>query len=484
MFRNIQNTSEKQLITTCASEQPALPEGKGKSEECETIDGNENNVENIDDNLSLGSLGIETLEQSLSNILGGTEPETDRDGNPIVSEKGGGVSRLEQAAPNTKLDVGDTSEIPATMLDTVGTKANECDRASEMSPSLPAPSPSVPVEPQREARSGGSNFSEVDHPDPDPQRKLEEMPAVRCSRRPCPVLGKNANASSVKPWPSKQANLVESIMRPKQGIAHVTATPSTSECNAPANAMPPCDDMIDNIQEYPFLEAVKRPNKRMVSNMLDGLAFHDDALDFMDTDHDFFGDSAIDSLVQCAMDSDQDTMSTSFSGIESPHTAACAHRQALSRRLGKKIPYPRLLHMIEWDTACQGELLITAKETGSCLFSDIGSFFRPELHETIKSLRDNPAMCVEILGPLLASGRLMKSSAFCLAHQRMCCLKTASRHRAGTSCTPYSKRGVGLGLKDECTLHTMAWVGLRLLLQEPDITQETFSFNSAELIDY
>lgn len=288
----------------------------------------------------------------------------------------------------------------------------------------------------------------------------------------------------MKPWPSKQANLVESIMRPKQGIAHVTATPSTSECHAPAYAMPPCDDMIDKIQEYPFLEAVKRPNKRMVSNMLDGLAFHDDALDFMDTDHDFFGDSAIDSLVQCAMDSDQDTMSTSFSGIESPHTAACAHRQALSRRLGKKIPYPRLLHMIEWDTACQGELLITAKETGSCLFSDIGSFFRPELHETIKSLRDNPAMCVEILGPLLASGRLMKSSAFCLAHQRMCCLKTASRHRAGTSCTPYSKRGVGLGLKDECTLHTMAWIGLRLLLQEPDITQETFSFNSAELIDY
>lgn len=125
-------------------------------------------------------MGIETLEQSLSNILGGTEPETDRDGNPIVSEKGGGVSRLEQAAPNTKLDVGDTSEIPATMLDTVGTKANECDRASEMSPSLPAPSPSVPVEPEREARSGGSNFSEVDHPDPDPQRKLalflERMP--------------------------------------------------------------------------------------------------------------------------------------------------------------------------------------------------------------------------------------------------------------------------------------------------------------------
>ena len=66
----------------------------------------------------------------------------------------------------------------------------------------------------------------------------------------------------------------------------------------------------------------------------------------------------------------------------------------------------------------------------------------------------------------------MQTSSECLHHKRICSLKTARRHTSGTSCTPFSKRGVGLGHKDEATLYALAFIGLRLLLQEPDITLE------------
>lgn len=81
-------------------------------------------------------------------------------------------------------------------------------------------------------------------------------------------------------------------------------------------------------------------------------------------------------------------------------------------------------------------------------------------------------MSVEILAPLLASGRLMRSAADCLYHGRLCSLKTAQKHIAGTSCIPYSRRGVQLGHKDDATIYAIAFIGLRLLLQESDITLE------------
>lgn len=44
--------------------------------------------------------------------------------------------------------------------------------------------------------------------------------------------------------------------------------------------------------------------------------------------------------------------------------------------------------MIEWDNASQAELMLIAKETNACLFSDIGGFFRPELQSTVADLKD------------------------------------------------------------------------------------------------
>ena len=122
------------------------------------------------------------------------------------------------------------------------------------------------------------------------------------------------------------------------------------------------------------------------------------------------------------------SMSTAFSGIDAPHTASCAKRVAMSKCIGPEIPFPKLLHMIEYDPQNQQELLLVSRETGSCLFGDIGGFFRPELTEVLEQLRKKPMLCVEVLAPVLASGRAVKSSSFCVTRQRHCCLKAAKRH--------------------------------------------------------
>lgn len=113
-------------------------------------------------------------------------------------------------------------------------------------------------------------------------------------------------------------------------------------------------------------------------------------MEFIDNDPDFFGDDALSHLLAA---SHEDSISTSFSGIESPHTAACCNRLALARKLGldpSAVPFPRLHHMIKWDSESQAELLIVARQTGACLFGDIASFFRPELKETIDHLKVPP----------------------------------------------------------------------------------------------
>ncbi|CAK9108164.1 unnamed protein product, partial [Durusdinium trenchii] len=214
--------------------------------------------------------------------------------------------------------------------------------------------------------------------------------------------------------------------------------------------------------------AKKRANKRLTNNLLEGLCFHSDALHLIQSDPDYFGKDAIEVILAACQ---EDTISTSFSGIEAPHTASCANRVALAEFLDidqKLVPMPRLLHMIEWDVQNRAELMIIARQTGSCLFGDIASFFRKELQETIQMIKDNPAMVADILAPVIAGGNAMVNHSWCYYHQKQCCIKTAVRHTAGTSCVPFSRRGVNLGLKDVATLYSLAWIDLRLLLQEPD----------------
>ncbi|OLP73512.1 hypothetical protein AK812_SmicGene47227, partial [Symbiodinium microadriaticum] len=186
-------------------------------------------------------------------------------------------------------------------------------------------------------------------------------------------------------------------------------------------------------------------------------------------------DDRLDTWERLANTLEDDSLSTAYSGVRAPETAMSVMRYRLGLRLGREIKcnHHSISHAIEWNPDAQAECLLSAQHEGGCVFGNIADFFRSELKiSVIPQLLEKPAMALDVLQPLLRTNRLVQTSAPCLAHGRTCCLKTCNRHIAGTSCRPFSKRGAGLGCHDHEIIYFMAWLGLRLVLQEADVTQE------------
>ena len=185
-------------------------------------------------------------------------------------------------------------------------------------------------------------------------------------------------------------------------------------------------------------------------------------------------DEALHTLNSLAMQLEDDSLSTAFSGVRAPETGMAIMRFRLEKRLGRTISHnTKASHMIEWNAASQEECKLAGSVEGSCVFGDIGQFFRPELHQqVIPELLRKPAVAIQALTPLIMTDRAMCTTGKCQVHDRMCSLKSCNRHIAGTSCKPFSRRGAGLGTADSDIVYTLAWVGLRRVLQESDITQE------------
>ena len=218
----------------------------------------------------------------------------------------------------------------------------------------------------------------------------------------------------------------------------------------------------------------------------------DDMFDFWDFSFDkmvdgMSEDDRLDTWERLAMSLENDSLSTAYSGVRAPETAMSVMRYRLGLRLGREIKcnYHNMSHAIEWSPDAQAECLLSARyDGGGCVFGNIADFFRSELKDSvIPQLLAKPAMALEVLQPLLQSNRLVQTSAPCLVHGRTCCLKTCNRHIAGTSCRPFSKRGSGLGCNDQEIIYFMAWLGLRMLLQEPDVTQENVVGFPPDVID-
>lgn len=215
------------------------------------------------------------------------------------------------------------------------------------------------------------------HSEPEPPQQLTLSPSPSPSQQPTlPAAMQPTKAP--EPQPEHGQLKQKQHHQPSQAVS-ASAPPAS----AAAAAAPALDKSLDK-DSNAFLAAVARPNKRMVTNLVEGLAWHDDALDFLSSDPEF-GEDALQTLVE-QLKCESDTMSTSYSGIECPHTAACCNRMALRRRLNldeTTLPMPKLFHMIEWEAASQAELMVIAKDTGACLFSDISEFFRPEIRELL-----------------------------------------------------------------------------------------------------
>ena len=160
----------------------------------------------------------------------------------------------------------------------------------------------------------------------------------------------------------------------------------------------------------------------VAKTLADGLNFTDYYLNQLETMpvDSLPGDyvSALD-LIADRMDQGE-TDSTSFSGVEAPMCARRMLHYALEQRLQRKIREPKVLHMVEWDSACQQELL--SMDEDACLYGDVSGFFCDELAGLIAALKKNPSLALETLAPLLEQKKLVKRSAYCLRHKQPDCM--------------------------------------------------------------
>eukprot|EP00434_Breviolum_minutum_P006415 symbB.v1.2.005662.t1/scaffold327.1/size259883/15 len=207
-------------------------------------------------------------------------------------------------------------------------------------------------------------------------------------------------------------------------------------------------------------------DRKVVRTMAESFMFENDCLETL-WDED--GEDKIHSIIDALQ---TDTMSTAFSGIEAAGTSMQLLRKSLADLTGVDIPRQHFLYQVEWNQECQQELLGLAVEHDACLFPNIASFYRDELQSTVDACLKSPAMAVEVLGPLISAKKAMKLDAPCLTHGKNCTMKPSRRHVAGTSCKPWSVKGSGLAAADPEIVFTMAWLGLRIMLEDDEILSE------------
>ena len=163
------------------------------------------------------------------------------------------------------------------------------------------------------------------------------------------------------------------------------------------------------------------------------------------------------------------TWSSACSGVDAPHAALVDIHASLRKHCARtrqdvrlQDP-PKCLYSIEWDSACQGELL---KTHDGCVFGDLASFFTNDVQEHLPTLFDDPGKALDALGPVVKQGKGIKSHAWCFRHNRVCHCRETDRHVAGTPCTAFSAQGARKKEADVTIIYFLAWVGLRLLLQD------------------
>ena len=184
------------------------------------------------------------------------------------------------------------------------------------------------------------------------------------------------------------------------------------------------------------------------------------------------------------------TYSTSCSGVDAPAAAISdLHWATISAAAThSRIVMPRCLFAIEWDKSCQDELAVlhrthaasaghshgvsTGLHSEACRFGDLAGFFDSSVTELLPTLMERPEIALEALCPLIKQNRGMRDHSPCLTHNKMCKVKAACRHIAGTSCTAWSAQGANAGEYDSTVIYFVAWCGMRRMLQEPLVIYE------------
>ena len=186
------------------------------------------------------------------------------------------------------------------------------------------------------------------------------------------------------------------------------------------------------------------------------------------------GESAHQRLAALRDAMDGDTLSTAFSGIDAPATAIHMICDALDQQPSARQTKLIVTSAVEYLAESQNELLMLSKSNPQfCCFGDITSFYRQEIKGVVEEMSKKayPA-AFEALKPVIKSGKAMTLTSYCRRHDKMCRMQPARRHVAGTPCTDHSSMGKREGQDGKTAICYLAWVGLRLALQEPIIVQE------------
>ena len=181
------------------------------------------------------------------------------------------------------------------------------------------------------------------------------------------------------------------------------------------------------------------------------------------------------------------TLSTAFSGVDAPGSAACMITHALRQHVSSACPVKEIphVHATEWQHESQLELL-NHPNPPMCLYDDIETFYSPEVRKAIEDLkcRQKATISLEDMRPLIFSGKAVQLHSHCLKCRKMCRIRSSSIHVAGPPCIDYAPMGLCGREAGVATTVFVAWCCLRKKMQEPIIVHENSSrFNASVLHD-
>eukprot|EP00959_Pyramimonas_sp_CCMP1952_P344033 7205875-Pyramimonas_sp.AAC.1 len=123
----------------------------------------------------------------------------------------------------------------------------------------------------------------------------------------------------------------------------------------------------------------------------------------------------------------------------------------------------------------------------SCVFKDICDFFHPQLLATgvVAHCKQATDQAHKLLGPIVKQFKAVTNCAECVRHGKMCEIKMAKINFSGIPCIDFAAIGSHGREGGDTALAMLAWLGLRLLLQEPIIVVENvIQFPASLLAEY
>ena len=165
------------------------------------------------------------------------------------------------------------------------------------------------------------------------------------------------------------------------------------------------------------------------------------------------------------------SVSSSFSGIGSTFVGADIMWSAASK-LYKDLPQARHEFAIEISPESQKELIMLPNAPKH-LFSNINQFWVEPIRKYVSSIEDRPPRSIlEIMTPIVKSGKSVRDSGWCLRCGKFCRLPETDSHEAGTPCVDFSAQGKEDGFEGKSTIALLCWISMRLLFQEAHVVQE------------